>query len=513
MSDTVKPSAWTSLRAAVTSHRLLSVVLLSMSSGAPLGLVLTAVPAWLAMAGVDIKTIGIVTLAQAPYAFKFVWSPLLDRYRTRFLGGRRGWVLVFQLALAGATFGLALNAGSPEVAVVAALTLLIAFASASQDIAIDAYAIESLRPHEQGLAVGARTALYRVGMWMSGNVAISMSPYLGWRGTLIALAAIYVVLLPVTIFAPEPEVQQARPVSLRAAVWEPFVSFLQKPRALEIAGFLVLYKFADNLAQALTRPFLVQMGFDALDVGVASGTIGLAGIMVGTFLGGMLSDVLGLGRALWIFGFLQAVSNLGYAVVAEAGAVQSVMYGAVAFENLTTGLGTGAFGVLLFRLTEARFSATQFALFSSIFGLGRTIAGPMAGVVVDATGWTPFFVLSVAAAIPGMVMLQRFVPFTSRDIPEPPPLDPELRPAPLSRQQLALRASLAGTGGFAFAAFANGGLAWLKAQRTGDGAFFELLVAPLAPASVGDALTLFGIALFAVASGLAVAAFAAARGR
>jgi MFS transporter, PAT family, beta-lactamase induction signal transducer AmpG len=499
-----------SLRAALRSWRFGAVTLFSLSSGAPLGLVLTAVPAWMTMAGVDIKTVGIITLAQAPYAFKFVWSPLLDRYAP-FLGRKRGWILVWQLVLAALVGGLATQAVSPEVGVVGALTLLIAFASASQDIAIDAYAVESLKPEEQGLAAGSRTALYRVGMWLSGNIAISVAPLFGWRTTLMLLALIYIACIPVTLFAPEPEVQEKPPRTLRAAVWEPFVGFFQRPRALEIAAFLVLYKLADNLATALTRPFLIQMGFSAVDVGVASGTIGLFATMAGTFVGGILSITMGLGRALWLFGVLQALAGLSFAVVASVGAERFVMYGAIAIEATTVGLATGALDVLLLRLTEKRFSATQYALYSSIFALGRTLVGPIAGVLVDAIGWRTFFVFTVFCALPGLFMLNRFAPLGARELAEET-LGAGKATSPIGRGALVAR-SLAGV---LLAAVMGLGVSALtralKAAHQGNA--FDLGAAiseVLAPAGHADYIGLVGIGLFAVTAGLGVAAYLAAR--
>jgi MFS transporter, PAT family, beta-lactamase induction signal transducer AmpG len=508
-----KPSTRQSLKLAFTSWRLGAVTLMSFSSGLPLGLVWTAVPAWLAMAGVDIKTIGILTLVQAPYSFKFLWSPLIDRFRPPAFGHKRGWAFITQLLLAVLIGLLAWQAVSPEIGTVAALMLLIAFASASQDIAVDAYTVESLRPEEQGLAVGARVALYRVGMWLAGNIAISVSPALGWRTTLLLLSAIYVLLLPVTVFAPEPETQQAPAKSLREAAWEPFVGFFQRGRALEITAFLLLYKLADNLAGALVRPFLVQVGFDPLDVGIATGTIGLFATILGTFLGGVLTNNLGVGRALWYFGFLQAISNVGYAIVAQVGVSRPLLYSAMLVEAGTQGLGTAAFGVLMLRLTEKRFSATQYALFSSIFSLGRILAGPVSGAMVDAIGWRDYFVLTIISAIPGMLMLQRFVPWGARDIP--PQSDAPVAAgtgAAVTQLGLALRGLAGFAAGTALALATNASLAALKNARGGKP--FDILprlMQTLQPTVVADYLELTAVVVFGLMTGLAVAAYVAAR--
>ncbi len=509
---TSRPSTRASLIAALSSWRFGAVTLLSLSSGAPLGLVLTGVPAWLAMTGVDIKTIGLVTLAQAPYAFKFVWAPLFDRYRLPFFGRKRCWIFVWQLALALAVGALAVKATSPNIALVAVFTVLIAFASASQDIAIDAYAVESLRPAEQGLAAGSRTALYRVGMWLAGNISISVAPYIGWDITLYCQAAIYLALIPVTIFAPEPEALPRAPKTLRDAVWLPFVAFLQRPAALQIAAFLVLYKLADNLAMALIRPFLIHKGYAPIDVGVASGTIGLFGIMLGTFVGGILTISFGLGRTLWLFGILQALAGLGYAVLAGVEVSRPLMYGAVAIEAVTVGLATGALDVLLLRLTDRRFSATQYALLSSIFAMGRTIAGPLAGFLVAALDWQRFFVITVFCAIPGLVMLRRFAPFGAREISTEILDEPPVALSKLSRRALLWRGFIGfvfGTilalgAGVAFAALAAAGEPTPRAK-----------VAPwsfvFAPVTSADWLKLGGALAAGLVIGFGVAAYAAAR--
>ena len=405
------------LRSVVGSWRLLSVVLLSFSSGLPLGLVWFAIPAWMAREGVDIKVIGLFTLAQAPWSFKLLWSPGMDRYPPPFLGRKRGWTLVGQVALFALTLALAGVAHRPDTLwVIGALALGIAFASATQDIAIDAYAVEVLRRDEQGVATGARTAFYRAAMLVAGGASITLAAGTSWAFVNLMLALLYLPFMVLTVLAPEPDVLPQPPRTLREAVWGPFVGFLAQHRSLEILGFVVLYKLSDNLTQALTGPFLVQTGFGDFDVGLARTTIGQAAAIGGTFLGGLLTDRLGLGRSLWIFGFLQLASNLGYAAVAQVGVNRPVMYAAQAFEHLSSGLGSGAFGVLLLRLTQKRFSATQYALLSSLFTLPRVLAGPITGVLADAMGWRDFFVLTVLFGVPGMVMLARFVPWGARDV-------------------------------------------------------------------------------------------------
>jgi PAT family beta-lactamase induction signal transducer AmpG len=487
------------------------VSLLAFSSGLPLGIVLFTIPYWMKLEGIDIKTIGLVGLAQIPYAFKFVWSPLMDRWAPS--RRWRAWIAIAQALLAAVLVAFAASSGTPTVLVVGLLAVLLCFASATQDIAVDAYSVEVLRKEELEVGGGARQALYRLAMFM-GRIANTAGPLLGWRPTFAIAAGLFAPLAVVTARAPAPEAAPPPPRTLRQAVWEPFVGFFRHARALEIAAFLFFYKFADNLAGALVSPFLDDLGYDSWDVGVAVGLTGVIAGALGTLLGGVLSAPLGLGRALWVFGLLQAISNLGYFAVAEAGVNRPVMYAATAFESLTSGMGTGAFGVFLLRLTQKRFSATQFALFSSIFALGRTFASPPAGALVDAIGWRDFFPLTIAFAIPGLLLLQRFVPWRSRDIPEMVDRDeaPPAHGAPVGAAGLAAR-GLAGAAIGTVVSYALNLL--LVALRMARGAAaFDLAAAwrtMLNPTRPVDWLDLVGPPVAGVVVGLAVAAYVAAR--
>ncbi len=505
-----------SLRTAFRSWRLSAVSLLSFSSGLPLGLILTAIPFWMQQEGIDIKSIGLVTLAQAPYTFKFLWSPLMDRFAPR-RGRKRTWIAIGQVLLALSVAALALATRQPTVAAITFLSLLISFSSSTQDIAIDAYTVEVLRKEEQGLAVGARVALYRAAMYVSGAIIVTLGPKIGWAPVFVALGVLFLALLPVTALAPEPEVSPTPPPSLRAAVWEPFVSFFRHPRALEIASFLFLYKLSNNVAEALVRPFLGQLGFDPIDVGVATGTVSLFATLGGTFLGGVLSSTWGVGRALWVFGIVQALAHGGYAVVAQVGLNRPIMYAAMTLETGAIGLGTGAFNVLLLRLTQRRFSATQYALFSSIFALGRTVAGPPAGVLIDALGWRDFFLLTIPMAIPGLLMLQRFVPWKVRELP---PMPDEAAEAagetigkPVTVRVLALRGALSTL--LASAAFylMSAVLLGLRGMHGGKDRFdlVHAFGAMLQPRRPGDWVDLLGPPIAGLVVGFGWAAYLAAR--
>ena len=520
-----------SLRAALGSRRIGAVTLQSFASGLPLGLVWIAIPAWLTYRGFDIKTVGLFSLAQAPWTFKFLWSPLMDRYSPGFLGRKRSWILLSQLFLIVGIGLLAAQGGSPQVGPVAVISLFVAFWSASQDIAIDGYAVEILERAEQGMAVGARVALYRAAVLISGAVAITIGERVGWPVVLAGLALLYLPLAAVVVWSPEPKVVQPPPRSLREAVFEPLIDIFRRSRALQILAFLLFYKFGENLATALTRPFLIQKCYSPEDVGLATASIGLVAIIGGTFFGGWMTDRAGLGRALWIFGLIQAVGFLPYILVdrltpgapCAAGAAAAghlvqplahrlVMYAAVGVENACQGMATGAFGVLLLRITQKQFSATQYALFSSVFALGRTLAGPPAGFLVDAIGWTPFFVVCTFASIPGLALLQQFVPLGTRD----PEFLEEARieARPVSRAQLASASLAAAIAGTVAAGLLSALLAALKAARVRAGGGLDYLAEIsriLHPASPSNWIRIGSFLVLGLLAGAGTAALVAAR--
>jgi PAT family beta-lactamase induction signal transducer AmpG len=516
---------WGSLRAVSGSWRLLSVVLLSFASGLPLGLVWIAIPTWMARAGFDIRVIGMTTLLQAPWSFKFLWSPLMDRFPPPFLGRKRGWILIAQVALFALSVGLAGAGDRPETPwVIGAVALAIALASATQDIAIDAYAVEVLRKEEHGMAVGARVAFYRAAMLVSGGFAITLAgtdfdvplgfATLRWEGSWPLVNALlglcYLPMAVVAWRAPEPESLPPAPATLRDAVWGPFFGFIRQHRALEILSFVVLFKLSDNMTQGLLGPFFVQMGFDDFDVGVARVTVGNVAILLGTLLGGLLTQWRGLGPALWISGILQIFSNLGYAVVASVGPVRWVMYAAQGLEYSMSGLGNGAFGVLLLRLTQKRFSATQYALLSSLFSVPRILVGPPAALLVDAIGWRDFFIATLVTGVPGMIMLYRFVPFGVRE-PVFHVAAPS-RGAPMPAPRVAALAGLGGLLCGAGSALALAAVAALGALRDGGG--FDVagpLAALFRPAGFGDWLTLLALGAVVIGGALATAATLVAR--
>ncbi len=495
------------------SWRTASVALLSFSSGLPLGLVWISMPDWMRSIGVDIRLVGLLTIAQTPWTLKFLWSPLLDRYQPPFWGRRRGYAAIAQIALCLATMLLAGVGSHPDAIWVAfALSMAIALAAASQDIAIDAYAVEVLRPEEHGIAVGARVALYRAAMLISGGVSIWLASHISWRWTAIVLGLCYVPMLIVSKRSPEPETPPPSPRTLRDAVWLPFLECLSRHRAMEILAFVVFYKLADSLSQSLLRPFLIDLGYDEFDRGLMLGLVGVGVTLAGTFLGGIACNAIGVGPSLWIFGVLQIFSNVGYIAITSL-PNRPVLYAAMFFELLTTGLGMGAFGVMLLRMTRKQFSATQYALFSSLFSLPRILAGPVTGFIVFEAGWRSFFYFTMVAGIPGLILLQRFSPIGLRDpdfqVAEEPG---EIRT--LSRRDLFLRGTLGGLLGLFAGVLTSALLGALKAMKGEAAAGFDLLAsvpAVLHPDSIGGWITLLLLVVFAAVSGLFTAAVSAAR--
>lgn len=401
---------------AFKSWRTTSVSLLSFASGLPLGLVWISIPDWLRSNGVDLAVVGLFSLTQLPWSLKPLWAPLLDRYAPHFWGRRRTTIALTQILLSVFLFIFAGLGNKPDlVFVVAALTMAIAFASATQDIMLDGYAVEVLEKDEQAVAVGARTALYRSAMYVSGALSISLISKFGWAWVCALMGVIFLPFVILTKQSPEPTVKPFEPKTLNEAVWVPLKEIFLRKSALQILLFVVLYKFADNLGQALLRPFLVDCGYSAVDRGVALGTIGLFATLLGTFVGGVLTSVIGLGRSLWVCGFLQIFSNLGYVFVAQSEVNRPLMYAAMGFETFTQGLGAGAFSVLLMRLTQKEFSVTQYALLSSLFAIPRVFTGPLSALLTKTVGWENFFYISMLAGIPGLLMLHRFSPFFKKE--------------------------------------------------------------------------------------------------
>ena len=389
------------------SRRILAVLLLGFSSGLPLALTGATLQAWLAVENVDIKTIGLFTLVGQPYTYKFLWAPLMDRYTPPFLGRRRGWLVVAQLALlvAIALMGTLSPRESPWL--LGGLALAVAFLSASQDIVFDAYRTDVLKEDERGAGAATSVLGYRIAMLVSGGLAlILVDNWLSWPAMYALMAALMLVGLVATWSAPEPEAPARQPASLAAAIREPLAEYFSRRGAWLLLLLIVLYKLGDAFAGSLTTTFLLRgPEFSLSDVGWANKWLGVGATILGALAGGALMTKLRLYRALMLFGVLQAVTNLGFMLLAMAGKSYPLMIAAVAAENLCGGMGTAAFVALLMSLCDRRFSATQYALLSALSAVGRVYVGPLAGVMVAALGWTQFFFATFLIALPGLALL------------------------------------------------------------------------------------------------------------
>ncbi len=436
------------------SRRVQVLGLLSISSGMPLGWVYTTLQFFLLALGIDKTTIGLLSSVSLPWTLKFLWSPLIDRYALPRPGRRRSWILISQLALAlafGAAAGLAYKALQarqaggqlPQLALlVGLLALAVAFFSATQDIALDAYAVEALESEEQGPVSGLRVMYYRLGMLLAGAAAVSLSDRLPWPVIFLLIGGLFVAMTGLTLAAPEPARPAAPPRSLGRAVVEPLRAYFARPDGVAVALFLVFYKFGDNMGGTMVNPFLKDLCFSNAEAGGAIKIIGTFATIGGSVLGGLLVTRLGLGRSLWVFGAFQAAANLIYSAAAVSRqlpldlnqcaslpaldmATRLWTYGAIAGENAAQGMATAAQAVLLLRVCDRRYSATQFALLSSLFGLGRWVSGLPSGLLAERLGYPLFFAACATVfAVPGFIFLRRLAPLGQREANiAPPPVE------------------------------------------------------------------------------------------
>lgn len=391
---------------ALGNRRMSAMLLLGFASGLPLALSGGTLQAWLATTSVDIRTIGVFSLVGLPYTLKFIWAPVMDRFVPPFLGRRRGWIVMTQALLIALILALALSSPAQNILAVGVLAMLLAFASASQDITIDAYRTDVLHPEERGFGAAVSVAGYRVAMLASGGLALILADFLGWHTTYSIMAALMAIGVVAAFFGPEPEVRAAAPVSLQEAVVAPFVEFLRRDGALWLLLLIILYKLGDAFAGTLTTTFLLRgLGFTLTEVGVVNKWLGVAATIFGGLGGGVLMVRWGLYRCLLWFGLLQAVTNLGFMLLAMIGKSFAGMVLVIGLENLAGGMGTAVFVGLLISLCNHRYSATQYALLSSLAAIGRVFVGPPSGFLVEATGWAPFFFITFIVSLPGIILL------------------------------------------------------------------------------------------------------------
>jgi len=405
------------------TRRMAICVFTGFSSGLPLYLLLNLLPAWLRTEGISLKAIGLFALIQLPYTWKFLWSPFLDRYALPWLGRRRGWMFVTQVLLLGLIAALGLFSPRADLQAIVILSALLALASATQDIALDAYRRELLAEVELGLGNSVHVNAYRIAGLVPGSLSLILADHLPW-GQVFAVTALFMLPgLAMTLLVAEPVISGRMPKTLREAVVEPFREFIQRAglrEALLILAFIFFYKLGDSLCTALATPFYLDMGFSKSEIGLVAKHAGLWPAVIGGLLGGIWMVRIGINRALWLFGVVQFVSIFGFAWLAWVGSNASVgaeqlaqLAVVISAEALGVGLGTVAFVAFIARATNPLYTATQFALFTSLAAVPRTVVNASAGWLVESMGWFGFFLLCSLLAIPGMLLLYRVAPWNA----------------------------------------------------------------------------------------------------
>jgi PAT family beta-lactamase induction signal transducer AmpG len=397
----------TSLLRVFANRRTAALLLLGFASGLPLALTSDTLQAWMKDANVDLGTIGLFGLVGLPYTLKFLWAPLMDRWSIPILGRRRGWLLLTQLLLIAAILGSAITGPTHSLHALAIMALFVAFFSASQDIMIDAYRADVLPENERGAGAAITVTGYRIAMIASGAGALILvgRHLLSWPFVYAVMAAAMAVGLIATLLAPEPSRLAAAPPTLADAVIHPLKELLLRPNGWLVLAFVILFKLPDVMAGSMTLPFMLDIKLSKESVGTVRQGLGILITIAGALVGGGIVARMGLWRSLWLFGILQAVSNLGFWILAQTGPNTHVMIGVIAVENLCAGLVTAGFVAFLMSQCDPRYSATQFALLSSLMAVTRVVGGTPAGYLAGHLGWGPFFLMTISTALPGMLLL------------------------------------------------------------------------------------------------------------
>lgn len=394
-------------RDAFRSWRVAVMIPLGFASGLPNPLTGSTLTAWMKSVDVSLTTIGVFALVSLPYNFKFLWAPLVDRFALPWLGRRRGWMLLTQLSILVAV-GV-LGTLEPRAAPVALATMafVVTFLSASQDIVSDAYRTDTLWPAERGSGTALFVAAYRVALIASGAGALILSDHVSWKAVYWVMASLMLVGVAGTLLAPTPTQQPRPPRTLREAVFEPLREFLRRDGVIGVLVVVALYKVGDAIASHMLTPFLMDVGFSRTEIGAIQKGLGLGATIVGALLGGGFIARWGLRRSLIVFGILQAVANVLYATVAVVGKSHALLVTAIAVDNLCGGLGTAAFVAFLMSLCDARFTAFQYALLSSLGSVAGRLLGAVGGYIAERWGWVAFFMITIAAAVPAIALLFR----------------------------------------------------------------------------------------------------------
>ncbi len=419
-----------SLLVVFSSRKMAALLFLGFSSGLPYYLTGQTLQAWLTKENLSLTAIGAFSLVKLPYSIKFLWSPLLDRFVPPFLGRRRGWLVITQVALLLGIAAMALQQPSQGLQQLVIAAVTVAFFSASQDTLVDAYRTDVVEEKERGAGASFSILGYRIALIVTSSLALFLADRMPWQTVYLLMSLLMFVGVVSSIRAPEPILRYRPPQTLWDAVKLPLVEFFQRNGSLQavlILVFIVIYKLGDSLLKNVSTPFLLDKGlhFTQSDIAFPTG-LGLLAVIVGALTGGAVMTKIGVNRSLWIFAILQAIGNLSYFGLAVVGKNFPLMLTAINIENFCVGLESAAFVAFLMSLCNQGFSATQYALLSSLQGFSRDILTAPAGAWAQATGWPLFFLITALAALPGLLLLPFFAPWNPQPVPiNRPGLDDE----------------------------------------------------------------------------------------
>jgi PAT family beta-lactamase induction signal transducer AmpG len=396
---------------------MLICVFQGLSSGMPLYVLTQLIPGWLRTEGVDLATIGLFAILTIPYNWKFLWAPLLDRYRLPFLGRRRGWILLSQLLLLLSIASFSGIDPALDLGAVVWFVAATAFFSATQDIVIDAYRRELLPDDELGTGNSIHINAYRISSLVPGSLAFVLADHVPWSTVFWVVASFMIIGICSTLWIPETARDDVAPKSIIGAVVDPFLEFFTRSNvksALLILAFIVLYKLGDNMAVALQTPFFIDLGFTLTEIGTVAKFAILGSSILGTALGGLIMLKISINKALWLFGAVQMLTILGFAALARIGTNLYALFAAASLEYIGVGLGTVAITAFVAKQTNKRFTVTQLALLMSVVAIPRTVATATTGFIIEAVGYFNFFLICFACAIPGMLLLLAVAPWNGR---------------------------------------------------------------------------------------------------
>ncbi len=391
------------------NKRLIRAFAMGASSGFPLLLTITLMQAWAKDCGVKLSDIGLMALVGLPYTLKFLWSPIFDAFSLRFLklGRRRGWLLIIQILLIISIIIMGLTNPSTKQGLTffIIIAFLIAFFSASQDIVIDAYRREDLKDNELGLGSSYYIYGYRTAMLWVGGGGMILADYLNWKDVYIVMAILMLPFIFITLISKEPKISTNQTYSFKENILEPFVDYFKKKDALLILLFILLYKLGDTMATQLATPFYMELGFSKSEIGTIVKLAGFWATMAGAFIGGALMLRMSIKKALFFFGILQIISTSGFALLSILGKNIIALTCVISFENISAGMGTAAFVAFMARITNKKFTATQYSILTAFMGIPRVIASSLTGYLAISIGWFYFFILCTIIGLPGLIII------------------------------------------------------------------------------------------------------------